>query len=109
MQQQPTAPDVLAEAARLDPPRTPYLVRADGSEALAAPTEDDGSDARVKRARWLAHVGYFLQCFGFLGGSGSLIGTLLAHLGKRRARGTWLESHFNWQTETFWMSVVYWI
>jgi len=41
--------------------------------------------------------------FGLIG----LIGLVIAHLKRNDTRGTWLESHFQWQIRTFWFALLW--
>jgi uncharacterized membrane protein len=41
--------------------------------------------------------------FGLIG----FIGLVLVYLKRDEARGTWLESHFRWQTRTFWFALLW--
>ena len=57
-------------------------------------------------------VGLALGAFGaasvigsFLFGWPSIIAVILNYVYRGDARGTWLETHFNWQIRTFWYSL----
>jgi uncharacterized membrane protein len=68
-----------------------------------------------------AHIVYALHavslCIGawsaatvvgsFLFGWPSIIAVILNYMTRSDARGTWLESHFEWQISTFWRAVVW--
>jgi len=68
-----------------------------------------------------AHVVYALHalslCIGawtaatvvgsFLFGWPSIIAVILNYVSRSDARGTWLESHFEWQISTFWRAVLW--
>jgi uncharacterized membrane protein len=68
-----------------------------------------------------AHVVYALHalslCIGawsaatvvgsFLFGWPSIIAVVLNYITRNDARGTWLESHFEWQISTFWRAVLW--
>lgn len=43
----------------------------------------------------------------FLFGWPSIIGVVLSYIYRGDARGTWLESHFNWQIRTFWFAALW--
>jgi uncharacterized membrane protein len=43
----------------------------------------------------------------FLFGWPSIIGVVLNYIYRADARGTWLESHFNWQIRTFWYAALW--
>ena len=68
----------------------------------------------------LVHVMYGLHAFSavngllspalivtaFLTGWPSIIAVIINYVKRGDARGTWLESHFDWQIKTFWIAVV---
>lgn len=41
-----------------------------------------------------------------VGGVTGLVAVILNYLKRDEVRGTWLESHFRWQMQTFWISLV---
>ena len=43
----------------------------------------------------------------FLFGVPSIIAVIMNYLKRDEARGTWLESHFNWQLRTFWFAALW--
>jgi uncharacterized membrane protein len=43
----------------------------------------------------------------FLFGFPSLVAVILNYARRAEARGTWLESHFNWQIHTFWYALLW--
>src|SRR5678815_2240333 len=43
----------------------------------------------------------------FLMGIPSIIAIIMNYLKRDEARGTWLESHFNWQLRTFWFALLW--
>ena len=58
-------------------------------------------------------VGLAIGAFGtatvvgaFLFGWPSIIAVIINYVKRGDARGTWLESHFDWQIKTFWYAVV---
>jgi uncharacterized membrane protein len=65
------------------------------------------------------HVTYALHALGlaigafgastvigsFIFGWPSIIAVIINYVRRNEARGTWLESHVNWQINTFWMAV----
>jgi len=69
----------------------------------------------------LSHVTYGLHALGlaigafgaasvvgsFLFGWPSILAVILNYVKRNEARGTWLESHFNWQIRTFWFALVW--
>ena len=42
----------------------------------------------------------------FLFGWPSIIAVIINYVKRNDARGTWLESHFNWQINTFWGAMI---
>ena len=69
----------------------------------------------------LAHVIYGLHGFSvltgmlspamivtaFLTGWPSIIAVILNYVKRSEVRGTWLDSHFSWQTRTFWFALLW--
>jgi uncharacterized membrane protein len=69
----------------------------------------------------LTHVMYGLHAFSaitglmsaalvvtaFLTGWPSIIAVILNYVKRSEVRGTWLESHFNWQIRTFWWGLLW--
>ena len=67
------------------------------------------------------HVTYALHAFGlaigafgaatvvgsFIFGWPSIIAVIVNYIKRGDARGTWLESHFDWQIRTFWWAVLW--
>ena len=65
------------------------------------------------------HVTYALHALGlaigafgtativgsFIFGWPSIIAVIINYVQRSQAQGTWLESHFNWQIQTFWIAV----
>src|SRR5689334_15028861 len=61
-------------------------------------------------------VGLAIRPFGastiigsFIFGWPSIIAVIINYVRRGDARGTWLESHFEWQIRTFWIAVGWWI
>ncbi len=54
----------------------------------------------------LANIAYLLQMAGLLIGVPFFIGVIFNYLKINQVRGTWVESHFNWQIKTFWYGLV---
>jgi uncharacterized membrane protein len=56
----------------------------------------------------LASIIYFLQALAFLlGGMTFIIAVILNYLNMHHVKGTWLESHYKWQIETFWFALLF--
>ena len=69
----------------------------------------------------LTHIIYGLHAFAivtgiigsativgsFLGSLPSILAVILNYARRSETRGTWLESHFNWQIRTFWFALLW--
>ena len=69
----------------------------------------------------IAHIVYALHALGlaigafgaasvlgsFLFGWPSIIAVIINYVKRSEARGTWLESHFDWQIRTFWLALLW--
>ena len=69
----------------------------------------------------VAHIVYALHALGlaigafgaasvlgsFLFGWPAIIAVIINYVKRSEARGTWLESHFNWQIRTFWWALLW--
>ena len=54
----------------------------------------------------LAHLVYLMQAISFLfGGIPFVFAVFLNHVNMHHVKGTWLESHYKWQIETFWIGL----
>jgi len=54
----------------------------------------------------LAGLIYLLQALAFfLGGMTFIVAVILNYLNIHHVKGTWVESHFKWQIETFWVAL----
>ncbi len=54
----------------------------------------------------LVGIIYLLQALAFLlGGMTFIIAVILNYLNMSHVKGTWLESHFKWQINTFWVAL----
>jgi uncharacterized membrane protein len=81
----------------------------------AAPmtVEADASLVRITHLVYGLHaLGLALGAFGaasvlgsFLFGWPSIIAVIINYVKRGEARGTWLESHFDWQIRTFWFAL----
>lgn len=77
--------------------------------------EADASLVRITHLVYGLHaLGLALGAFGaatvvgsFLFGWPSLLAVVLNYVNRGRARGTWLESHFDWQIRTFWLALAW--
>ncbi|WP_438958106.1 DUF4870 family protein [Porticoccus sp.] len=69
-----------------------------------------GADGTVKKAvpqasgqlRDLTQMVYILQIISLVIGLTAVAGVIVNYLKRDEVRGTYLESHFNWQIRTFW-------
>ena len=51
-------------------------------------------------------ITYILYLVGFVVGITGLIAIIMNYVKRNEMRGTWLESHVNWQIKTFWYSLI---
>jgi uncharacterized membrane protein len=74
-----------------------------------APMTDDPNfnttDEAIKSAKTLTLVTYLLYAASFLVGLTGIVAIILNYVQRDRVRGTWLESHFDWQIRTFWIGL----
>lgn len=49
---------------------------------------------------------YILQAASFLVGVTAIAALILAYIKREDMRGSWLESHINWQIKTFWYGLL---
>ncbi len=77
--------------------------------------EADASLVRITHLVYGLHaLGLALGAFGaasvlgsFLFGWPSIIAVIINYVKRGEARGTWLESHFDWQIRTFWFALAW--
>ena len=71
------------------------------------------AEAGEKKGKDLALLVYILQAVGFVVGLTWIVGLIINYVKRDDVRGTWVESHFDWQIKTFWIGlaimVVGWI
>lgn len=60
------------------------------------------SNSPTKEQKNLVLVVYILQAASFLIGISAIAGVIINYMKRDEVRGTWLESHVNWQIKTFW-------
>ncbi|GAB3258854.1 DUF4870 family protein [Chitinimonas naiadis] len=70
------------------------------SEVLLA----DEAEQSLKNTAMLAYVLIGVSLFTAL--PTGLVGVIIAHIKRDDARGTWLQSHYDYLIATFWMSVI---
>ena len=51
-------------------------------------------------------ISYILHLLGFFLGITPLIAIIMNYIKRDEMRGTWLESHVDWQIKTFWFSLL---
>ncbi len=70
------------------------------------PDAISGAVTVTDRQKNLVLLVYILQAAAFLVGISSIAGIIINYLKRDEVRGTWLESHFNWQIKTFWWALL---
>lgn len=83
--------------------------------ASTVTVEADASLVRITHLVYGLHaLGLALGAFGaatvlgsFLFGWPSIVAVVLNYVKRGQARGTWLESHFDWQIRTFWLALAW--
>ena len=63
------------------------------------------AEADDKKAKDLALLVYILQAVGFVIGLTWIVGVIINYVKRDDVRGTWVESHFDWQIKTFWIAL----
>lgn len=58
-------------------------------------------------AKTLTAVIYALYAGGFLIGISAIVAIIINYVKKQDVAGSWLESHFRWQTRTFWFGLLW--
>lgn len=62
----------------------------------------------LQELRKYAYLVYILQALGFVtGGLTSLVGVIINYIKDEDVRGSWLDSHFQWQKATFWYGLLW--
>ena len=67
--------------------------------------EPQKSEEEIRAIKKLATVVYLLQTITIPLVVTYFIAPLLVYWKRKRAKGTWLESHFRWQINTFWFGL----
>jgi uncharacterized membrane protein len=65
-------------------------------------------EERAAAAKRIAIVTYVLNFLAFLYFVPGIVALVVAYIKRGDARGTWVESHFDWQIATFWMGL-WWV
>ena len=58
-----------------------------------------------KKVKDVALLVYILQAVGFFIGITWIVALIINYVKRDDVRGTWVESHFEWQIKTFWMDL----
>lgn len=64
-------------------------------------------EQRIRSARNVALVVYALYALSFFYGVTGIVGVIVAYVKRGDADGTWVRSHFDWQTGTFWWGLFF--
>ena len=68
---------------------------------------DSEDDKKMKSLKTLTGVIYLCHLLAFaFAGLPLLIGVALNFINRSKVQGTWLESHFNWQIKTVWVTLL---
>lgn len=67
---------------------------------------DDGLTSGSAKMALAVYALYALGA-AFSGGLLTILGVILAYINRPDAEGTWVESHFQWQIRTFWISLLF--
>ena len=67
------------------------------------------AEADEKKGKDLALLVYILQAVGLVIGLTWIVAVIINYVKRDDVRGTWIESHFDWQIKTFWISLAGWI
>jgi len=62
---------------------------------------------RLTSLKTITMVVYALQGASFFFGITAIVAIIINYVKKEDVRGTWLESHFQWQVRTFWFSLLW--
>ena len=72
--------------------------------------DSDFLDPSMAERKNLAFLVYILQGFGFVTGGLTWIAAMMVNYIKfDSVRGSWLETHFRWQLNTFWYALLWWV
>ncbi len=67
---------------------------------------DKEEDKKMKSLKTLTGLIYLCQLLAFaFAGLPLLLGVALNFINRSKVQGTWLESHFNWQIKTVWVTL----
>lgn len=65
------------------------------------------TEEKIRSAKTITTVIYALYAASLLVGITSLVAIVINYVKKEDVAGTWLESHFRWQTRTFWFALLW--
>ncbi len=68
---------------------------------------DTGATPPTDEQKNLVLVVYILQALSFLVGMTFIAAVIVDYVKRDELRGTWLESHVNWQIRTFWWALLW--
>lgn len=72
---------------------------------MSDPTDSDLQKPPIDKS--MAYIVYVLYLVGYLvGGAAALIGVVIAYLARRRVSDLLLRSHYSWQIQIFWCSLL---
>ena len=69
------------------------------------PTYDPNLDPLESLLK-ITHIVYLLQALSYISGITYIVAVIVNYVKLDDVRGTWLESHFRWQINTFWGSLI---
>ena len=67
------------------------------------------AEADEKKGKDLALLVYILQAVGLVIGLTWIVAVIINYVKRDDVRGTWIESHFDWQIKTFWIGLAGWV
>ena len=94
----PTGPSCGRPLARVPAPAYGHALAA-GYEYAPAPVD------RIAQAKQTVQIGYGLYAGSYVVGPLVFAAVILAYVNRDSVRGTWLESHYDWIIETFWVGL----
>jgi len=103
----------MAAAATSPPPfATPAYASPAYSAPAAAPVDPMDRRAAEKAARAaatkpVAMIAYVLMGLSFAYAIPGIVALVVAYVKRGDAQGTWVESHFEWQIQTFWTGIAF--
>jgi uncharacterized membrane protein len=85
---------------------TASIAKYIGEDMAENPQNESSDNLSVEGLRKRGKIIYVLQLISFLLAVTYLIAPLLAYVYLPESEGTWMKSHFKWQMNTFWMSML---